>query len=108
MLVKIVLIFLLGVSTASFAADNCNQAEQETLRLRIKELELRKQVLELESQKTQQQAQPQEQPSQQPQYVAPSRSSTSGGNGYTRGPRGGCYTFSSSGKKRYVDRRMCD
>jgi hypothetical protein len=27
---------------------------------------------------------------------------------YIRGPRGGCYTVSSSGRKRYVDRSMCD
>jgi len=27
---------------------------------------------------------------------------------YIRGPRGGCYTFSKSGRKRYVDRSMCD
>lgn len=27
---------------------------------------------------------------------------------YRRGPRGGCYTYSSSGSKRYVDRSYCD
>jgi hypothetical protein len=26
---------------------------------------------------------------------------------YHRGPRGGCYTFTASGRKRYVDRSMC-
>lgn len=26
---------------------------------------------------------------------------------YITGPRGGCYTISSSGRKRYVDRSMC-
>lgn len=26
---------------------------------------------------------------------------------YHRGPRGGCYTYSSSGRKRYVDRSYC-
>ncbi|MEZ5401337.1 MAG: hypothetical protein R2729_16830 [Bryobacteraceae bacterium] len=26
---------------------------------------------------------------------------------YYTGPRGGCYTISSSGRKRYVDRSMC-
>jgi len=33
---------------------------------------------------------------------------SSGGSGYIRGPRGGCYTFSASGKKRYVDRSLCN
>lgn len=28
-------------------------------------------------------------------------------NGYYTGPRGGCYTYSSSGRKRYVDRSYC-
>lgn len=28
--------------------------------------------------------------------------------GYYRGPRGGCYTYSASGRKRYVDRSLCD
>ena len=27
---------------------------------------------------------------------------------YVRGPRGGCYTFSASGRKRYVERSLCD
>lgn len=36
-----------------------------------------------------------------PSYTAPS-------NGYTRGPRGGCYTYSASGRKRYVDRSLCN
>jgi hypothetical protein len=31
----------------------------------------------------------------------------SGGNGYYTGPRGGCYTYSASGRKRYVDRSYC-
>src|SRR5438477_3366915 len=26
---------------------------------------------------------------------------------YIRGPRGGCYTFSKSGRKRYVERSLC-
>jgi endonuclease YncB( thermonuclease family) len=29
-------------------------------------------------------------------------------SGYIRGPRGGCYTITSSGKKRYVDRSLCN
>lgn len=31
----------------------------------------------------------------------------SGGNGYYTGPRGGCYTYSAGGRKRYVDRSYC-
>jgi hypothetical protein len=27
---------------------------------------------------------------------------------FIRGPRGGCYTLSSSGRKRYVDRSLCN
>ena len=27
---------------------------------------------------------------------------------YIRGPRGGCYTLSASGAKRYIDRSLCD
>jgi hypothetical protein len=27
---------------------------------------------------------------------------------FIRGPRGGCYTFSASGSKRYVDRSLCN
>ena len=36
-----------------------------------------------------------------------SRASASSGRTYTRGPRGGCYYVSGSGKKVYVDRSMC-
>ena len=35
-----------------------------------------------------------------------SPSSSSGS--YIRGPRGGCYTYSASGRKRYVDRSLCN
>jgi len=116
MMIKIIsfLILLLGMPTLVVAVDSNSTADQETLKLRIKELELRKQVFELEAQKSQQQPQPQSlpqtycQPSQQLHNVAPSNSSTSRSSGYIRGPRGGCYTFSSSGRKRYVDRGMCD
>lgn len=38
---------------------------------------------------------------------APRRSSAES-RGYYRGPRGGCYTYSASGRKRYVDRSLCD
>jgi hypothetical protein len=35
-------------------------------------------------------------------------SSSSSGRGYIRGPRGGCYYFSGSGRKVYVDRSLCN
>lgn len=47
----------------------------------------------------------------QRQPPAPSRPQTSGGSsgsGYYTGPRGGCYTYSASGRKRYVDRSNCN
>lgn len=37
--------------------------------------------------------------------AAPARSYAS--SGYYTGPRGGCYTYSASGRKRYVDRSYC-
>ena len=43
--------------------------------------------------------------------AAPTRSGASGGaggGGYIRGPRGGCYYISGSGRKVYVDRSMCN
>lgn len=36
-----------------------------------------------------------------------SRRSSSSARGYHVGPRGGCYTYSASGRKRYVDRSLC-
>ncbi|HEX8363643.1 MAG TPA: SH3 domain-containing protein [Longimicrobium sp.] len=36
------------------------------------------------------------------------RRSSAESPGYYRGPRGGCYTYTASGKKRYVDRSMCN
>lgn len=41
-----------------------------------------------------------------PQALMPSPSSRS--RVYHTGPRGGCYTYSASGRKRYVDRSLCD
>ena len=35
-------------------------------------------------------------------------SSSSSGRSYIRGPRGGCYYFSGSGRKVYVDRSLCN
>lgn len=46
-------------------------------------------------------------------YTAPTESraaeteSSSGSNGYIRGPRGGCYYINSRGNKTYVDRSLC-
>lgn len=39
-------------------------------------------------------------------YIMPK--SSSGGNGYFTGPRGGCYTYSAGGRKRYVDHSYCN
>jgi uncharacterized protein YgiM (DUF1202 family) len=39
---------------------------------------------------------------------ATSRATSSGSRGYYTGPRGGCYTYSSSGRKRYVDHSYCN
>ena len=38
----------------------------------------------------------------------PTSPSTGGYGGYIRGPRGGCYYISGSGRKVYVDRSMCN
>jgi hypothetical protein len=38
--------------------------------------------------------------------IAPPRSE--GSRVYHRGPRGGCYVYTSSGSKQYVDRDLCD
>lgn len=35
-------------------------------------------------------------------------SSSSSGRSYIRGPRGGCYYYSGSGRKVYVDRSLCN
>jgi hypothetical protein len=40
-----------------------------------------------------------------PEISAPS---TGASRGYIRGPRGGCYYFSGSGRKVYVDRSLCN
>lgn len=36
------------------------------------------------------------------------RRSSADSRGYYTGPRGGCYTYSASGRKRYVDRSLCN
>jgi hypothetical protein len=48
----------------------------------------------------------QKEPPAEPARASPRRSSAS--SGYHRGPRGGCYTYTASGNKRYVDRSLCD
>jgi hypothetical protein len=40
--------------------------------------------------------------------AAPRAMSSSASREYHRGPRGGCYTYTASGNKRYVDRSLCD
>lgn len=42
-----------------------------------------------------------------PTYI-PRPTSSSYSSSYIRGPRGGCYTYSGSGRKRYVDRSLCN
>ncbi|HEX8392567.1 MAG TPA: SH3 domain-containing protein [Longimicrobium sp.] len=37
-----------------------------------------------------------------------SRRSSAESRGYYTGPRGGCYTYSASGRKRYVDHSYCN
>lgn len=39
---------------------------------------------------------------------ASTRRSSSESRGYYTGPRGGCYTYSASGRKRYVDHSFCN
>lgn len=78
--------------------------ESELIKLRIKELELKKEVLELEA-KQQNKAESAE-PMQM--YQAPTSNSNSRNNRLIRGPRGGCYTLTKSGNKRYVDRSLCN
>jgi len=77
--------------------------EEELIKLRIRELELKKEVLELESKNNQ--AIPLSSSTSDTTTQERSRSTNSG---FIRGPRGGCYTIGSTGRKRYVDRSMCN
>jgi endonuclease YncB( thermonuclease family) len=45
-------------------------------------------------------------PAEQSKRPAPAQIQSN--RGYIRGPRGGCYTITSSGRKRYVDRSLCN
>lgn len=104
----ILIIFALLISSWVQADDSTNVEEAELLKLRIKELELKKEILELESKKDSQNSYQSPMPQQ---YVSPNNSNVGSSkqkSGYIRGPRGGCYTFSASGNKRYVDRSLCD
>lgn len=40
--------------------------------------------------------------------LAPAPRQSGANSGYIRGPRGGCYYYSSSGRKVYVDRSLCN
>lgn len=95
------------IANFAYAEDTQNYNEAELIKLRIKELELKKEILELENVK-------------QNNTIAPltSQANTSPSNAnysnysrssyYIRGSRGGCYTINKSGNKRYVDRSLCD
>lgn len=107
---KILFIILaFSISSLVQADDTTNFEDAELIKLRIKELELKKEILELEAKKDSQTSD--QAPLPQP-YVNPANSysgnSTSRSNGYIRGPRGGCYTYSASGNKRYVARSLCN
>ncbi len=105
------LLILLGLlsSVCIKAADDTNYEDAELIKLRIKELELKKEILELEAKKEGESSHPISAPQS---YVSPNTNSSyskpSNANSYIRGPRGGCYTYSKSGNKRYVDRSLCN
>lgn len=90
----------------SIADENSKQDDAELIKLRIKELELKKDILELEAKKSAQKS------LQTPQHSYSSPENLNQHNfdssRYIRGPRGGCYTFTKSGNKRYVDRSLCN
>jgi len=100
-------ILLMLFSSASIQAEEANYEDAELIKLRIKELELKKEILELEAKSGSKNSVPY---SPQPYVGQTSNSgySNPSSNGYIRGPRGGCYTFSKTGNKRYVDRSLCN
>lgn len=105
--VNLILIVLLFFSQAIYAENDGDPQDVELLKLRIRELELKKEIMELESKK-QEKSTNQVAPVQ-PYAITPNSNLTpSGSSGYIRGPRGGCYTYSKSGNKRYVDRGLCN
>lgn len=97
-----VLFIILALLTAGWvqADDATNFEDAELIKLRIKELELKKEILELEAKKDSQSSY--QSPSPQP-YVSPtnsySGSSTPRSSSYTRGPRGDVIRIASLGIK---------
>lgn len=98
---------LLTPFESSYATETVNQEDAELIKLRIKELELKKEILELEAKKEKRNSY--NAPPQQ-SYSTPQSSHFNSGDSprFIRGPRGGCYTYSASGNKRYVDRSLCN
>ncbi|MGQ2965853.1 MAG: hypothetical protein ACT6QL_08510 [Methylophilus sp.] len=95
---------LLTPLQSSYANETANQDDAELIKLRIKELELKKEILELEAKKEKRNTYPAPTPQS---YSAPHSNSVDSSR-FIRGPRGGCYTYSASGNKRYVDRSLCN
>ncbi|MDP3610043.1 MAG: hypothetical protein Q8R74_13300 [Methylophilus sp.] len=89
-----------------YAGDSTNYEDAELIKLRIRELELKKEILELEAKKNDKTITQSSSP--QSNATVPSTNYSTSNSNYIRGPRGGCYTFSKSGNKRYVDRSLCN
>jgi len=88
------------------AGESGNDDESELIKLRIRELELKKEILELEAKKNDKTITQSSSP--QSNATVPSTNYSPSNSNYIRGPRGGCYTFSKSGNKKYVDRSLCN
>jgi hypothetical protein len=108
----LVILFLLGVPILALSDGIEGQSEEAILRLKIRELELRKEILELEAKSSQQKTSISSSESnrnyERPTIQSAPANSNSLSSGYIRGPRGGCYTYSKSGRKKYVDRSLCN
>jgi hypothetical protein len=89
-----------------FAGESGNYEDAELIKLRIRELELKKEILELEAKKNDKTNT--QSFSHQSNVTVPSTNYSPSNTNYIRGPRGGCYTFGKSGNKRYVDRSLCN
>lgn len=112
-IIYLIIIALICSLSSTVSAEPNHIDESEILRLRIRELELKKEVLELEEKyKVEKQVDVNQQSaiqiSDKKIEIKPSAETASRGSHYIKGPRGGCYTYSSSGKKRYVDRSLCN
>jgi hypothetical protein len=83
---------LLAIAALSITTSCLADQGTEDLQKRIADLEAQVQALKNKPP-----------PPQQNIESPPARS-----NGFIRGPRGGCYTLSASGRKRYVDRSLCN